>query len=81
VWVEYSGKTCPLTPLENHFRHLAASQGFSGGFIEHYLVRVIYPDHLNAALQWLLGAVVIFVNLAVYFFVFYRRKKRCRQVD
>ena len=28
VWVEWAGRTCPLTPLENHFRKLASGRGF-----------------------------------------------------
>jgi len=81
VWVEWTGGTCPLTPLEKHFRQLASGQGFTGGFIEHYLLPVIYPDYLNASLQWFLGAVVVFVNLVIYLFVLCRGRKRCRQVD
>ena len=81
VWVEWTGRICPLTPLENHFRQLASGQGFSGGFIERYLIPIIYPGDLNSTLQWLLGATVIFVNLAVYLFVLYVFRKRCRQVD
>ena len=81
IWVEWTGRTCPLTPLESHFRQLASGQGFSGGFIEHYLVPIIYPDHLYASLQWLLGIVVIIVNFAVYLFVLSRVRKRSRQVD
>jgi len=81
VWVEWAGRTCPLTPLENHFRKLASGHGFSGGFIEHYLVPVIYPLRLNSSLQWFLGASVIFINLVVYLFVLNRIRKRSRQVD
>lgn len=81
VWVEYSGQTCPLTPLENHFRQAASGQGFADGFIEHYLIPIIYPQHLDTASQWFLGLVVVFVNLVVYLFVLYVRRKRARQVD
>ena len=81
VWVEWSGRTCPLTPLENHFRQAASGQGFATGFVEHYLAPVIYPGHLDEAMQWLLGATVIFVNLVVYLFVLGRARKRNRQVD
>jgi len=81
VWVEWSAWICPLTPLENHFRKLASRQGFTGGFIEHYLVPVIYPDYLNVSLQWVMGAVVVLVNLVVYLFVLNRIRKHSRQVD
>lgn len=81
VWIEWSGGICPLTPLENRFRLSASEQGFAGGFVEHYLIPIIYPERLEPALQWLLGAVVILVNLVVYFFVLARRGKRNRRVD
>lgn len=81
VWIEWSGGICPLTPLENRFRLVASEQGYADGFVEHYLIPIIYPGHLDASLQWVLGAVVIFVNLAVYLFVFTRSRKRKRQVD
>ncbi|HEY6839418.1 MAG TPA: DUF2784 domain-containing protein [Geobacteraceae bacterium] len=41
--VEFTGWICPLTPLENHFRLLAGDEGYSGGFIAHYLVPLLYP--------------------------------------
>ena len=81
VWIEWSGRICPLTPLENRFRLAASEQGFTGGFVEHYLIPVIYPHHLDAPLQWFLGAAVIFVNLLVYLAVLIILRKRDRQVD
>ncbi len=39
VFVELSGRVCPLTPLENALRHAAGSSGYSGGFIEHWAPR------------------------------------------
>lgn len=81
VWVEYSDQTCPLTPLENHFRQAASGQGFAGGFVEHYLIPIIYPQHMDTALQWFLALAVVFVNLVVYLFVLYVRRKRAQQVD
>ena len=81
VWVEWSGRICPLTPLENHFRQTASGQGFADGFVEHYLIPIIYPHHLDTSIQWFLGIVVIFVNLFVSLFVVNRIRKRHRAVD
>ena len=53
VWVEWAGWICPLTPLENHFRHMASSEGYQEGFVEHYHVPLIYPEQLTVSLQWL----------------------------
>jgi hypothetical protein len=67
VYVEARpGIICPLTPLENDFAMRAGQAGYSGGFVEHYLVPIIYPDGLTPAWQWTLAAVVLAVNLAVY---------------
>ena len=47
-WVETSGQIfSPLTPLENHFRHLAGEAGYQGGFLDHYLVPILYPPGLT----------------------------------
>ncbi len=81
VWVEWTGRLCPLTPLENHFRGLASAQGYRGGYIEHYLAALIYPGQLSTLIQWLLGACVLGVNVLIYFLV-YRKQRKCRrQVD
>jgi len=81
LWVEWAGWSCPLTPLENHFRQLASVQEYSGGFIEHYLVPLIYPDRLTVSLQWLLGCTVLCVNILIYCYVFQTWSKNQRQVD
>ncbi len=65
-FVELTGRICPLTPLENMLREQAGSSGFSGGFVAHYLVPLIYPAWLTHDIQWLLAGVVVAVNLAVY---------------
>lgn len=66
IWIELSHHVCPLTPLENHFRHQAGEAGYSGGFIEHYLLPVIYPPGLEPADQLSLAAVLATMNLALY---------------
>ena len=75
VWVEWAGWICPLTPLENHFRQLASGQGYRGGFVEHYLIPVIYPEQLTASLQWILGGLVLIINIFVYLYVFQKTRK------
>ncbi len=66
VYIEFSGGICPLTPLENQLRTWAGETGYSGGFVEHYLLPVLYPENLTAPIQWLLGGCVVVVNLVVY---------------
>lgn len=75
VLIEYIGWVCPLTPLENELRLEAGSQGYEGGFIEHYLLPIIYPSGLTETVQIVLGTLVIVVNAVIYGFVIWRRKK------
>ncbi len=81
IWgaaVELCGWICPLTPLENYFRRIAGDAGYSGGFIEHYLVPLIYTENLTAEIQYILGVLVIVVNL-IFYFILWRRKRVRRQ--
>ncbi|MEN8135982.1 MAG: DUF2784 domain-containing protein [Thermodesulfobacteriota bacterium] len=66
VLIEYQGWICPLTPLEQRLRQAAGQGGFAGGFIEHYLVRLLYPAQLNREMQIILGTLVIIINIAIY---------------
>lgn len=75
VLIEVGGWTCPLTPLENWLRLRAGQQGYSGSFVEQYLLPVIYPEALTRNVQLVLAAVVLVVNVAVYAFVLRRRRR------
>ncbi len=76
VLIELRGWTCPLTPLENHFRRLGGESGYSGGFIERYLEPVIYPPGLAGSTQLVLAGIVVLVNAVVYWLVFRHRKRQ-----
>ena len=65
-WVEVSHSICPLTPLENHFRQLGGEAGYSGGFLAHYLVRVLYPPALTWQIQWVLAGLLLLINAVAY---------------
>lgn len=52
---------------------MAGQQGYSGGFIEHYVLGLIYPDGLTRPLQIALAAALVAVNLIVYAIVYARR--------
>lgn len=75
IGIEVAGRVCPLTPLENHLRRLGGEAGYSGSFIERYLLPLIYPEELARTLQILLAAGVALVNLAAYAWL-YRRYRR-----
>lgn len=66
AYIEFSGGTCPLTPLENRLRVLGGESAYSGDFVERYLLPVLYPGFLDASLQTLLGGFVVAVNLLAY---------------
>ncbi len=69
VFIEVSGGVCPLTPLENTLRIAAGASGYSGGFVEHYLIPIIYPAALSLPVQLVLGSLLALVNVLVYAFV------------
>lgn len=66
VLIEFCGWICPLTPLENHLRKLGGQVGYSGGFIEHYIVGMLYPERLTRGTQVILGVLVLVLNALVY---------------
>lgn len=74
--IEFTGGICPLTPLENRLRRAAGEQGYSGGFVEHYLMPLIYPEALTREVQWLMGGVVVAINLALYGWWLAKRRRR-----
>lgn len=72
--IEFLGGICPLTPLENHWRRLAGELGYPGDFVEHYVMSALYPDGLTRRVQLVLGALVLLVNVAIYAWMFWRRR-------
>lgn len=73
AYVEFTATICPLTPWENALRLKAGVAGYEGGFIDHYLVPVIYPAGLTPRIQLLLGVFVIVLNASIYIRAFWRR--------
>jgi hypothetical protein len=74
--IELRGWICPLTPLEKSLRAAAGQAGYPGGFIEHYVLPVLYPAGLTRGVQLGLASLVIAVNLLVYGMVLQRRRAR-----
>jgi hypothetical protein len=75
AWVELAGRVCPLTPLENWLRMQAGGAMYSTGFIEHYVMPLLYPASLSREHQYVLGAIVLAVNAVVYALVLRRRAR------
>jgi hypothetical protein len=57
---------CPLTPLELHFRDLAGQSGYDGGFIDHYVMAVVYPSGLTPTIQFWMAAGLVALNVLAY---------------
>jgi hypothetical protein len=74
IAVEVAGAACPLTALENRLRLLAGTVGYAGGFVDHYLVALIYPAGLTRGMQVLLAASVLAVNAVLYTRILRRRR-------
>lgn len=73
VVIEVVGGTCPLTPLENWLRDRGGAAGYTGGFVEHYLVPVLYPADLTREAQIALATAALAVNAVVYVRLYLRR--------
>lgn len=73
--IELIGWVCPLTPLENALRRAAGEGGYAGGFVEHYLLPLIYPAGMTREIQIALGLFVLIVNACVYGIVALRRRR------
>jgi len=79
VWgavIEMIGWVCPLTYLENYFRHAGGEAGYRGTFIEHYLEPVLYPLGLTQLSHIILGILAIFINLLIYLQLWRLGRKR-----
>jgi len=65
---------CPLTPMENHYRMLAGQSGYEGGFVEHYIAPLIYPEGLTSDMGLYVGLAVIVWNALVYGILIVRQR-------
>lgn len=76
AWIALTGGVCPLTPLEISLREQVGQAGYSGTFIGHYLLAVLYPEGLTRGVQTALGVGAIVLNLGLYGFSWRRRTAR-----
>jgi hypothetical protein len=76
VLIEFGGWICPLTPLENAMRLRGGEEGYAGGFIDHYVTSLIYPDGLTRTTQIAIGTLVFAINACVYWRLWRKRRRR-----
>jgi hypothetical protein len=79
--VELAGWICPLTPLENRLRAAAGDPSYTGGFIDRYIMPIVYPPGLSRSSQIALGCAVIGLNVLIYGLVLTRRKRSTKGID
>ncbi|MGV1089389.1 MAG: DUF2784 domain-containing protein [Mycobacterium sp.] len=78
IWIEVSGRICPLTPLEVSLRREAGESGYTGGFLDHYVGGILYPAGLTREAQWAAAAALVAVNVVVYGLLMRRAARRRR---
>lgn len=79
IWaaiLEFLGWICPLTPLENMLRMRGGATGYETGFVEHYIVPILYPQRLTRNMQIGLGLAVLGVNIVIYLLVWHRNSTK-----
>ena len=75
AWIEFTNGVCPLTPLEQELRSAAGTESYSGSFIDHYIVPLIYPPGFDQSTALLLGMAVIVINV-LFYGLLYRKARR-----
>ena len=73
VMIELLPWPCPLTILENWLEVKAGVTPYQGGFLLHYLDKLVYPD---VSVIWLTvaGVAVCVFNLVLYAYFFAKRR-------
>ncbi|MBU2622644.1 MAG: DUF2784 domain-containing protein [Proteobacteria bacterium] len=69
IWgalIEFAGWVCPLTPVENSLREAGGKAAYQSEFINHYIIPVIYPAGLTREIQFVMGCIVIVLNVLIY---------------
>lgn len=67
--------TCPLTPMEQELRAAAGQAGFKGGFIDHYIMPLLYPESPGRELELLILGLLLTVNVVLYWWHLRRQRK------
>lgn len=70
--VEFANITCPLTPMEKWLIERAGTAAYKGGFVEHHILSILYPGHLETGTRFALGAIVLLVNIGIYWWILRR---------
>lgn len=74
--IEFASGVCPLTPLEKFFRLRGGQTSYDHGFIENYLLPIVYPAGMTRQVQLALGFGALALNLLVYGWLWWSRRQR-----
>ena len=75
IYLEFTHSVCPLTYLENWFLLKANLTTYSEGFIQNYLIPIVYPKNLTEDLQTCLAIALIVANMIMYGLIISKSKK------
>ena len=81
IYIELTHSVCPLTYLENWFLQKANLTTYSEGFIQNYLVPIVYPKHLTDNLQIYFAIVLIVANMIMYGLIISKSKKKLNNIS
>ena len=79
VWgalIEFFGWACPLTSFEVMLQKKIGRTGYSGGFVDAYVMPIVYPPGLTRSTQIALGVGVVALNCALYGWVILRQLRK-----
>ena len=70
IYIEFTNSVCPLTYLENWLLYKGELTTYSDGFINNYLLQIVYPVGLTTSIQIYLGISLIIINILIYGLIF-----------
>jgi hypothetical protein len=73
--VNLAAWTCPLTPLEKSLRLSAGQSDYRGGFVQHYIGRLVYPKGMPRQMELVAGVSILVWNALVYALVLLLRSR------
>jgi len=74
---EFFGWICPLTHLESILRQKGGVVVYNNGsgFIDHYIVPILYPAALTRKMQLWLGSAVLLLNSVIYLVLWHKIRR------
>ena len=81
IYIEFTHSVCPLTYLENWFLQKTNLTTYSEGFIQNYLVPIVYPKNLTEDLQTYSAIALIVANMIMYGLIISKSKKKLNNIS